>query len=265
MGKFGKNDWRAGTLNSENAYVQLMEDAVFAASFGDLPGFSRITAVGNNPDVDSGTVPEDIWSGGGLYPWMTAATSLEVVSDSAADAAAGTGARTMRIIGLNALYVEIEAVVTLNGVTPVAVPTQFFRINRCDLQTAGSGQVNAGTITVRDAGAGTTRALIDPGFGVTRQSQYTVPAGKTLAVFTYIQSVTNPTATRDVTLTTYARLSTGVLRLAVEVSINGNPLVYSLPSPSIIPEKTDFGIRCVFASTTNVGVSAGYTGLLRTN
>lgn len=264
MGKFGKNDWRAGTLNSEGAYMQTVEDAIFAASFGDIPGFSRITAVGNNPDIDAG-VPEDIWSGGGLYPWMTAATSLEVVSSNAADTAAGTGARTMRIVGLDANYVEIEAVVTLNGITPVAVTPQFFRINRCDLLTAGTGTINAGTITVRDAGAGATRALIDAGFGITRQSQFTVPAGKTLAVLTYVQSVTNPTATRDVTLTTFARLASGVTRLAVEVSINGNPLIYNLPSPTILPEKTDFGIRCVFASTTNIGVSAGYAGLLRTN
>lgn len=65
-----------------------------AIGFGQVPGYRRITALGNNPDVDTG-IHEDIWTGGGLYPWMTAATSLEIVSDSANDTAAGTGARTV--------------------------------------------------------------------------------------------------------------------------------------------------------------------------
>lgn len=66
-----------------------------AIGFAQVPGYRRITALGNNPDVDSAAVPEDIWSGGGAYPWMTGATSLEIVSSSANDTAAGTGARTV--------------------------------------------------------------------------------------------------------------------------------------------------------------------------
>lgn len=236
-----------------------------AIGWGNVPGVERITAFGNNPDVDSGAVPADIWSGTGLYPWMTAATSLEIVSSSANDAAAGTGARTVRIIGLDANYAEISSTVTLNGITPVAIPIQFFRINRADVMTAGTGQVNAGTLTIRNAGAGTTRALIEIGYGITRQSQYTVPAGKTLQIVTYINSITNPTSTRDATLITWARLSTGVIRQVADVSVDGNPVIYSLASPTVLNEKTDFSIRVIFASTTNMNISSGFAGVLRSN
>lgn len=82
-------------------------DFLQAVAYGQVPGYRRVTALGNNPDVDSGTVPEDIWAGGGAYPWMTGATALEIVSSSANDAAAGTGARTVTINGLDINYAEV--------------------------------------------------------------------------------------------------------------------------------------------------------------
>jgi hypothetical protein len=82
-------------------------DFLQAVGLGQVPGYRRVTAIGNNPDLDTATLPEDIWSGGGQYPWMTGATALEVVSDSANDAAAGTGARTVTINGLDINYAEV--------------------------------------------------------------------------------------------------------------------------------------------------------------
>lgn len=81
-------------------------DFLIAVGLGQVPGYRRITALGNNPDVDTAG-PEDVWSGGGLYPWMTTATALEIVSDSASDTSAGTGARTVLVNGLDANFVEV--------------------------------------------------------------------------------------------------------------------------------------------------------------
>src|SRR3972149_2497177 len=102
-------------------------------AFGAVPGHTRVSALGSNPDVDTGTLPEDVWDGGGLYPFMTAATFLEVLSSSVNDSAAGTGARTITLFGLNASYVPVNQVITLNGVTPVAIPTALFRIQNIAL------------------------------------------------------------------------------------------------------------------------------------
>lgn len=77
-----------------------------AIGFSQVPGYRRVTALGNNPDVDTGAA-EEIWTAGGIYPFMTAATSLEIVSSSAADDSAGTGARTVLVNGLDAAYAEV--------------------------------------------------------------------------------------------------------------------------------------------------------------
>lgn len=67
------------------------------------PGAFYIDKVGRNPDVDAATAPEGVWNGGGLYTGFNAvaAQTVTVVSSSANDAAAGTGMRSVRLIGLS--------------------------------------------------------------------------------------------------------------------------------------------------------------------
>lgn len=84
-----------------------LHDFLQAIGFAQVPGHRRIAALGNNPDVDTASLPEDVWSGGGAYPWMTASTALEILSSSANDASAGTGARTVIINGLSDAYAEV--------------------------------------------------------------------------------------------------------------------------------------------------------------
>lgn len=62
-----------------------------AVAKGSVPGVSGACKFGYNPDV--ATSFETVWDVGGTYPYLSAATTLDVVSDDAADAAAGT-ART---------------------------------------------------------------------------------------------------------------------------------------------------------------------------
>ena len=232
-------------------------------AFGLIDGASFVTALGYNADIDA---TEDVWSGGGLYPWMTGATSLEILSASAADAAAGTGARSVVIVGLNAAYAVVTQTVTLNGVTPVAIPTSLFRINNAYIISAGSGQVNAGDITIRDAGAGTTRAVLPLGFGTVRQSQYTVPAGFTLALSSLSYGIVRPDSSRDVAVSGYVGFPTlGIYQIYAEISIGSNPFGINLLAPFPIGEKTDFGLRCTSVSATNTQLSAGWGGILHDN
>ena len=67
---------------------------------------------GKNPDV--GNTEETIWDAGGLYSWQSAAESLEILSSEVADAAAGTGARTVTVKGLDSNYELLSETVTLN-------------------------------------------------------------------------------------------------------------------------------------------------------
>lgn len=81
---------------------------------------------------------------------MTGAENLEVVSSSASDAAAGTGARTIKICYIdNAGVMQVSAPVTLNGVTPVALGFTALAIQWMEVFTGGTNQVAVGTITLR--------------------------------------------------------------------------------------------------------------------
>jgi hypothetical protein len=235
--------------------------------FGLVPGVSRVTGLGHNPSIAA--VPADVWSGGGTYPWLTAATSLEMVSSSASDAAAGTGTRTVLVAGLDANYVAVSETVTLNGTTPVALLNQYFRINSLIQMSAGSGKVNAGTITLRDSGGGSTRGLIPviggQGIGISRQSVYTVPAGFTLQILSQYIGVNGSGATRTVDVSTYIQSSLGYHRLPVVLSAqDGNPYRHDGIPGLTLTEKTDYCLRCTAISST-VELTGAWLGILRKN
>lgn len=238
-------------------------DYFYAVGQGHIVGHRRVTALGHNPDVDSG--PEDMWDGGGLYPWMSAATALEVVSSSANDTAAGTGARTIVVAGLDASWNEVTKAVILNGTTPVAIAApNLYRVQLMSITSAGSGRVNAGDITLRDAGAGTTRGVISAGYGISRQAQYTVPLGYFLNVLSVFACINRPSSTRDGTIATFVQSPAGFYRMPFEISVAPTPYRHDFvpPVPLTLPEKTDFGLRCNYVSATNTDITAAWMGVL---
>jgi len=236
-------------------------DYLMDVGYGLIANHRRVAGLGNNPDIDAG--PEDVWTGGGIYPWMTGSTSLEIISTSADDAAAGTGARTVTINGLDTAYAEIAQTITLNGTTAVAVPTPLFRIQSALIMTAGTAKVNAGDLVIRDLGAGTSRAVIPLGYGITRQSQFTVPASYTLIINSLLLCINRPTSSRDATVATFIQSSTGIYRLPLEMSVDGNPYRHDGVPGIVLPEKTDFGIRCTYVSAGNTDLTAAWLGILK--
>lgn len=106
--------------------------------------------------------------------------SLEIVSSSASDAAAGTGARTANVHLLDGSNVETVQAVTLNGTTAVALTGGPYRnVNKIWAATAGSGGTNAGTLTVRTAGgAGTNRGQVPVTRSVSNGLCYQIPSTK---------------------------------------------------------------------------------------
>lgn len=242
-------------------------DFYTSVGLGLVPGVRRVTALGSNQDVDQGTLPEDVWSVGGAYPWMTAATSLEVVSTSASDAAAGVGARTILIAGLDINYVEVSQTITLNGLTPVVVPTQLFRINSILIMSAGATKVNVGDINIRDAGAGTVRGQVPVGFGISRQAVYTVPAGNTLSVHSILFAQTRSGGVeRNVTMATLFQSPNGFYRMPLEISVSQlTPYRHDGDPGIILAEKTDFAIRVLAASSNDSSVTAAFLGTMYAN
>ena len=124
------------------------------------------------------------------YSGLGAAAKLQVSSSSTDDdgSPVGTGALTLKIIGLNAAYVLQEETVTLNGQTAVETAATFLRVFAAYVVTAGTGLTNAGDIYVYKTGQAitsgvpnaltTTWVKIAIGYGGDTSGMITVPAGK---------------------------------------------------------------------------------------
>lgn len=95
------------------------------------------------------------------YNEPAANAQLRLVSASAADAAAGTGARTVRIVYFDQTGAgPFTETVTLNGTTPVnTVGTNLCFIEEMQVITAGSGGTNAGIITLQTLAAATVGTI----------------------------------------------------------------------------------------------------------
>jgi len=145
---------------------------------GKIPGYSMINKFGYNSSIGSGSF-ETIWETGNNYPWQSTAVTVDVVSDDTNDDVAGTGARTLRIQGLDGSYNLAEETVDMDGTTTVTTTQTFLRVFRMSVETAGSSGNNEGTITVTYTGGSDVAATISPGNGQTLMCLYTIPAGYT--------------------------------------------------------------------------------------
>lgn len=123
---------------------------------------------------------ETIWREGGSYITPTTATTASIVSTSTNDTAAGTGARTLYVEGLDSDYNLLSETVTLNGTTPVLTTGEYLRFNRMFILTAGSLKTSGGTI--RATVDSKVCASIIPEDNQSEVCHYTVPAGYTAYV-----------------------------------------------------------------------------------
>lgn len=241
-------------------------DFYTAVNLGVVPGCRRVSALGNNPDVDSGSVPEDITYMGGLYTNSDVAQTYEVTSSSGLDTVSGAGARTIVVFGLDLDYVEQSETVEMNGTVAVPLTKNYLRINSALITSAGSNEVNSGNILIRVTGGGTVRAMIPAACGITRQARYTVPAGHTLFIRELFCCINRSGggAVRYATIGTCVRSDTRFHRMSFEFSVSSNE-PYRHPAEIVLPEKTDFSLRCVNVTSDNTDITAAWIGCLINN
>lgn len=222
---------------------------------GLVAGFKSVNKFGRNPDVDA-AAPEDIWFNGGTWVAPTAARIHAIVSTSVNDTAAGTGARTVTLYGLNASYVEQSETVTLNGTTAVNTVNSYVMIDRAIVATAGSGGTNAGTITATAAVDGTITWFMVAGN----------PAGYTAYLMGYSFSANLPTAAL-MQCELFVKPFGGVFNLKSTLNIDGGSdsigsKKFERPDP--IPEKSTIKLR-VTTDTNNCDVSGHFELILIAN
>lgn len=186
---------------------------------------------------------EDIWEGAAAtYAFQTSAIVLSVSSSDANDAAAGTGAQTLFIEGLDANFNLISETITLNGTSTVNTTALFIRVYRAFVLTAGASEGNEGVITI-DAGS-TEQATIVIGENTTKMTMFTVPAGHIGLIYYLFASLHQGTAaagTKTAVASIKIRNFGGVFRAISEVgmSTNSNFIDKKFQTPIVIASKTD--------------------------
>lgn len=158
--------------------VMSLSNYMIEVNRGNISGQDLVHKFGYNGEV--GTVEEDIWITGGNLSFQTSASQYDVTSASANDASAGSGARTLFILGLDGNFKEESETITLDGINTVTTVKSYIRLIRAYVETVGTyGTNNAGNITIRVTGGGDIQATIAANRGQTQKTHYTVPSGKT--------------------------------------------------------------------------------------
>ncbi len=252
------------TRDTGNGELIVTSELALEIAAGSITGAASLNKFGRNPDIDSAA--EDIWSQGGNWTPPTAARVHALVSSNAADAAAGTGARTVEVQGLDENFAMQTETVTLNGVTPVNTVGSYWIIHRMIVKTAGSGGYNVGTITATAATDATVTASIFPLTNQTLMAIWQVPASRTFFLSRYYASINALTAAKaDVELWVKPFGETWQLKHIIGADSSGTGIVDMLFCPPMrFTEKSIIRMRAS-TSANNSDVSAGFDGIYLTN
>jgi hypothetical protein len=229
-------------------------------SKGRLVGASIVHKFGRNPNI--GGTPETIWQQGGLYTFLTSPSTVFVSSDDGDDNPTGNGAQTVTIQGLDENYNQIEVTQPVNNLVGT---TEFLRINRAFVATAGSTGTNEGNVRISTAAGGTGTVLADIGvigtgttygLGQTMLGLYTVPAHCSgyltrwnVGVGSYNSSATATLYTRQI------EAVAGAFRTRDVMDVPGGFHTRDYEIPFYLPAKTDVETRAIASTGSNISSS----------
>lgn len=223
-------------------------------SRGQIQGHRNVTVFGFNGDVDTSQV--SVWPLQSLITFPSAALQMTVSSTSANDTAAGTGARTVVVQGLDANYNEVTETVTLNGQTAVTMTASLLRVNYAYVATAGSGNSAAGDIyigtgTVTAGVPATTYNIIKFDYNGTTTGSYTVPAGYTAYVSQGLFSSGQSVGSSPVQGRLLTRGVNNIRRTAAVTTVNNSVADYVFEYPLEVSEKTTIEATAVGTANNN--------------
>lgn len=182
-----------------------------------LTGFNANFSFGDTTTAAATTVPVRRTT----YTEQVSNAQRSIISASASDAAAGTGARTVTITYLDSTCAgPFTEVVTLNGITAVnTVATNICFIEKIQVTTVGSNASNVGIISLKaaTAGGGATIWTIAAADNQTFGAHHYIPTGKTCNI-TGVSSGHNGTTVGSGALFVLKSLPIGVAN-AVEVQV----------------------------------------------
>ena len=243
----------------------------------DPPGSTPFRRFSQNPTLGVTLATADT-SASTTLNFRTTATTVQIRSTSASDTSAGVGARSVRVIGLNALFVPYSEVVALAGTSVVTTTGSFIRVTSIELATSGTYAglpgvtpptgANVGVITANYTGTAAVIATMAIQAGIEYNSFFTVPAGMH-AGLRLVSIVIDAGKTCDLRI--YARQGANVVTapfgptalVSVRAGLAGSSLVEYNPA-IILAEYTD--VFCMAATSSGSGdVSLTLTGYFAPN
>lgn len=202
-----------------------------------------------------------IWSPTGAYAGLvSSAVVLEALSGDADDDDGDTGARTIRVEGLDENWDYQTEDFTMNGTSVVAGALSWIRVNRAYVLTAGSSGVNEGLITVRAVADTPVMASIAAGRGESQMALYSVPRFHK-AFLQRAQARATLSNNSDLALVyrAAADVATSPLRTLTQLDgIAEGGFSLDFGDSILLPEKSDVYWTCV-AGTTGDPVTASFT------
>jgi len=220
---------------------------------GEVYGTSAVYKFGYSAGVS--TDKKTISDAGNDFDALSSAQALKLSSSSEEDAAAGDGARTVRVEGVDGDYVEISEEISLNGQTAVNTTKAFLRVYRAYVLTAGStnkeeGDIYIGYGTVTSGVPASVLAKITQGESQTLMATWTVPRGHTA----YISRVSFSSGTEATNKYVTGRLEVkevgSVYRTKEKVSFGSGEILIDLSLPITVPEKSDVKLTAISSSGT---------------
>lgn len=250
--------------NDNDTILTRPSDYHYEVAMGYRTGSTTWNKFGYNDDVDTGT--EIVAAFGGTWTPLTTASTLTIVSSSSADDGdpAGTGANSLVITGIDANYESQVELVTLNGTTNVVTTSTWLGVNRAAIYLSGSGDVNAGNISITATTGGVTQAYLPAGEGTTQQLIFFSRVNHTALadwMFLNAQKISgggNPKVTfKGWVYSAVSQSKYEVLRIVIntvgEQSVQLNP-----SQPFVIGEKSAFWIEAT-TDTNNTVVSGRFS------
>jgi hypothetical protein len=244
-----------------------ISDYIVDVATGLVPNASLVTAFGYSPNTDGAVSNVNAWELATAWTTLTVVSTMELLSSSVNDAAAGTGCRSVLTQGLDANYDQISEVVVPNGTSVVALIKSYLVINNATCITTGSSNVNAGNITIRVTSAGSSQGYIFAGAGASRHGRFTVPAGYTLVLENFFL-MGNKSGNPNSTVTTIVDIilpgGTKFQGLPLTIPNGSNPTI-TVTTGVVIAEKQTLAFKIGSVSTAGIDVSVGSSGILIKN
>jgi hypothetical protein len=204
-----------------------MGDMDIAVSIGAIPGYANVSRW--NERVFTTGTQREMSNFTGIRTLPTSGGEITIVSTSQADnGTTATGALSVRINYLDSDLEPQTTTMVLDGTTPVVSSgLDAYRFDGALVASVGSELDPAGTITITMDG--NTQAIINAGQNESRESGFTVPAGKAF-------------------LSTHAVISSGVagttnsLDFALEYRLQGSTIWYTLRSLEVYQQVISFDV-----------------------